>query len=110
TRETQSEKHFQAPYQYHLSKWNVEASLFSATPMKSCVTAGPYRATKSASGDGMNHQDFLLLAGDSLDALTGCHVKRLRTGLSFVFGNHAVHFFHVGGFRIVFKKRGIATR
>jgi len=33
----------------------------------------------------MNHQDFVLVARDFLDAFTGCHVKRLRTGLPFIF-------------------------
>ncbi len=38
------------------------------------------------------------------------HVKWLRAGLGFIFGNHFVHFFHVGGCRIVFEKRCIAVR
>jgi len=47
-----------------------------------------------AARDGMNHQDF---------------AKRLRAGLGFMFGNHPVYFVHVGGCRIVFKKRGITV-
>jgi len=29
----------------------------------------------------MNHQDFVLIARDFLDAFTGRHIKRLRAGL-----------------------------
>ncbi len=44
-----------------------------------------------AACDGMNHQDFVLLARDFLEAFTGRHVKWLRAGLGFIFGNHFVH-------------------
>jgi hypothetical protein len=54
--------------------------------------------------DGMNHQDFALLARDFPDAFTGRHVKWLRTSLSFIFGNHPVYFVHVGRCRIVLEK------
>jgi hypothetical protein len=33
----------------------------------------------------------------------------LCAGLGFIFGNHFVHFIHVGGCRIVFEKRGITV-
>src|SRR5882724_118500 len=59
--------------------------------------------------DGMYHQDFILLARDFLDAFTGSHVKWLRTGLGFIFGNYLVHFLHIGSCRIVFEKRRIAA-
>src|SRR5712692_9760790 len=61
-----------------------------------------------ATCDGMNHQDFVLLARDFLEAFTGRHVKWLRAGLGFILGDHFVYFFHVGGCRIVFEKRRIA--
>lgn len=35
----------------------------------------------------MDHQGFVLLARDLLDALTSRHVERLRSGPGFVFGN-----------------------
>jgi hypothetical protein len=56
----------------------------------------------------MNHQDFVLVARDFLDAFTGGHIKRLRTGSGFILGKHSIHFVHVGGSRIVFEKRHIA--
>ncbi len=67
-------------------------------------------SARLAARDGMNHQDFVLLARDLLEAFTGRHVKRLRAGLGFIFGNQFVHFFHVGSCRIVFEKRCIAVR
>src|SRR5882724_2748296 len=60
--------------------------------------------------DGMNHQDFVLLARDSLEAFTGRHVKWLQAGLGFILGNQFVHFFHVGGCRIIFEQCCIAVR
>jgi len=66
-------------------------------------------SARLAACDGMNHQNFVLLARDFLDAFAGCHVKRLRAGLGFILGNHSVHFIHVGGCGIVFEKRGIAV-
>src|SRR5258707_3834020 len=35
-----------------------------------------------AARDGLNHQNFVLLTGDFLDAFAGCHVERLRAGLA----------------------------
>ncbi len=49
---------------------------------KFMLPAGVVAAAASgrlAARDGMNHQDFVLLARDFLDAFTACHVKRLRT-------------------------------
>ena len=40
-----------------------------------------------AARDGMNHQDFILLARDFLDAFTGFHAERLCSGLGFILGN-----------------------
>jgi hypothetical protein len=57
----------------------------------------------------MNHQDFALLAGSFADAFTSGHIKWLGAGLGFIFGNHPIYFVHVGGCRIVFKKRGITV-
>jgi hypothetical protein len=62
-----------------------------------------------AACDGMNHQDFVLPARDFLNAFTGRHIERLRTGLGFIFGNYPVHLFHIGGGRIVFEQCGIAV-
>src|ERR1700730_16046509 len=61
-----------------------------------------------AASNGVYHQDFILVARDFIDAFTGCHVKWLRAGLGFIFGNHLVHFFHFGSCRIVFEKCRIA--
>jgi len=57
----------------------------------------------------MNHQDLVLLARDFADAFTGRKVKRLRAGLDFVFGDHPVHFFHVGGCWIIFEECAVAS-
>ena len=62
-----------------------------------------------AASDGMNHQDFALLAGNFADAFARGHVKRLRAGLDFIFGDHPVYFVHVGCGRIVFEKCRIAV-
>src|SRR6266852_348161 len=70
----------------------------------------PAAAAPLTACDGMNHQDFILLARNLLYAFTGRHVKWLRAGLGFVLGNHSVYFFHVGGFGIVFEKCRIAVR
>src|SRR6266516_37529 len=70
----------------------------------------PAAAALLTACDGMNHQDFILLARDFLEAFTGRHVKWLRAGLGFILGNQFVHFFHVGGCRIVFEKSCIAAR
>jgi hypothetical protein len=40
--------------------------------------------------DGMNPQDFALLAHDSFEAFTGRHGNRLRAGLDSYLGNHCV--------------------
>src|SRR5260370_34064083 len=66
-------------------------------------------SARSAACDGMNHQDFVLLARNFLEAFTACHVKWLRAGLGFILGNQFVHFFHVSSCRIVFEKCGIAV-
>src|SRR5215469_3062069 len=73
------------------------------------VRAGSSRG-RLASRDRMYRQNFVLLARDFLDALTGCHVKWLRAGLGFIFGNHLVDFVHVGACWIVFEKRRITVR
>src|SRR5436309_4161031 len=70
----------------------------------------PAASAWSAACDGVNHQNFVLLARDFLEAFTGRHVKRLCAGLGFIIGNQFVHFFHVRGCRIVFEKRRIAVR
>src|ERR1700693_2298462 len=70
---------------------------------------GQRRSVRLAACDGVNHQDFVLLARDFLDAFTGRHVKRLRAGLGFVFGDYLVHFFHVDRCWIVFEKHPIAV-
>src|SRR6266702_8188007 len=70
----------------------------------------PAASAWSAACDGVNHQNFVLLARDFLEAFTGRHVKRLCAGLGFILGNQFVHFFHVGGCRIVFEKCCIAVR
>src|SRR6266850_2511820 len=85
---------------------------FSPMPTKSYTASGVVSAAASArlaACDGMNHQDFVLLARDLLEAFTGRHVKWLSAGLGFILGNHFVHFFHVGGCRIVFEKRCIVV-
>jgi hypothetical protein len=66
-------------------------------------------SARLAARDGMNHQDFVLVTRDFLEAFAGRHIKRLRTGLGFIFGNHPVYFVHVSGGRIVFEKCGIAV-
>src|SRR5260370_42334223 len=53
-------------------------------------------SARSATCDGMNHQDFVLLARGFLGAFTGCHGKRPRPRLGFILGNHSVHFVHGG--------------
>src|SRR5690348_4132133 len=63
-----------------------------------------------ATGDGMNHQHFVLFAGDFLDALSGSNIERLSSGLCFVFRDDPVHFVHVGGRGIVLENGGIALR
>src|SRR5215469_9723346 len=86
---------------------------FSATLTKWCADSRTIPAATSAvsaARDGMNHQDFVLLTGDFLNAFTRGHVKRLRAGLGLIFRDHPVHFVHVGGGRIVFEKCGIAAR
>src|SRR6266853_2421379 len=70
----------------------------------------PAAAAPLTACNGMNHQDFILLARNLLYAFTGRHVKWLRAGLGFVLGNHSIYFFHVGGFGIVFEKCRIAAR
>src|SRR5712664_842425 len=85
---------------------------FSPMPAKSYTASGVVSvaaSARSAACDGMNHQDLVLLARDFLEAFTGRHVKWLRAGLGFILGNHFVHFFHVGGCRIVFEKRCITV-
>src|SRR5260370_34023091 len=62
-------------------------------------------SARLAACDGMNHQDFVLLARDFPEAFTGRHVKWLRAGLGFILGNQFVHFFHVGGFPLLFGER-----
>src|SRR5206468_8725068 len=52
----------------------------------------PAAAALLTACDGMNHQDFILLARDSLEAFTGRHIKRLCTCLGFILGNQFVHF------------------
>src|SRR5713226_972396 len=94
-------------------KWTTASVRFSPRPTKSYAAARVVSVAASArlaACDGMNHQDFVLLARDFLEAFTGRHVKWLRAGLGFILGNHFVHFFHVGGCRIVFEKRCIAAR
>src|SRR6266704_6499190 len=70
----------------------------------------PAAAALLTACDGVNHQDFILLARDSLEAFTGRHIKWLRAGLGFILGNQFVHFVHVGGCRIIFEKSCIAAR
>src|SRR5713226_1985276 len=92
-------------------KWTAASVRFSQRSLT--LPAGivsPAASARLAACDGMNHQDFVLLARDLLEAFTGRHVKWLRAGLGFVLGNQFVHFFHVGGCRIVFEKCGIAVR
>jgi len=56
----------------------------------------------------MNHQDFVLLARDFLDAFAACHVKRLCSGLGFIL---AITLFtsSMSALPIVFEKRLIAV-
>src|SRR5882672_5571204 len=101
------------PYKYRHARMDYCPCRFSSVLTKSSL-AGPgwCRAATNApltASDGMYHQDFILLARDFLDAFTGSHVKWLRTGLGFIFGNYVVHFLHIGSCRIVFEKRRIAT-
>src|SRR5439155_2982620 len=70
----------------------------------------PAASARSAACDGMNHQDFVLLARNFLKAFTSRHVKRLCASLGFILGNQFVYFFHVGGCRIIFEKSCIAAR
>ncbi len=106
----QPEIGLQAPYKYPATQMDDRACRVQPMRTKSW-TAGPGRfGSRLAARDGMNHQDFALLGGDFPDALTGGHIKWLRSGLGFIFGNHPVYFVHVGGCRIVFEKRGIAMR
>ena len=62
-----------------------------------------------AARDWMHHQYFALLTCDCLDALARRHIKRLRTSLSFVFGDYLIHFFHVSSGWIVLENRRIAV-
>src|SRR6266849_1388677 len=95
-------------------KWTTASVAFSPMPAKRLTPpAGLVSAAASgrlAARDGMNHQDFVLLARDFREAFAGRHVKWLSAGLGFIFGNHVVHFFHVSGCRIVFKKCLITLR
>src|SRR5229473_363203 len=94
-------------------KWTAARVRFGPILTKSHTASRVVSAAASgrlAACDGMNHQNFVLLARDFLEAFTGRHVKWLRAGLRFIFGNHLVHFFHVNGCRIVFEKRSIAVR
>src|ERR1700731_3018239 len=99
------------PYKYRLAGMDSCQGRVSSMPTKSYVLAVASAATngKLATRDGMNHQDFVLLARNFLDAFTGCHVKWLRAGLGLIFGNHLVHFPHVGSCWIVFEKCRIAV-
>src|SRR5882762_9348107 len=93
-------------------KWTTISIRFGPKPTKSHTASRVVSGAASArlaACDGMNHQNFVLLARDFLDAFAGRHVKWLRAGLGFISGNHLVHFFHVSGCRIVFKKRLITV-
>jgi len=57
------------------------------------MPANPYAGSRVVSAaakvrlaacDGMNPQDFVLLAHDFFEAFTGRHVKWLRAGLGFI--------------------------
>src|SRR6266403_780458 len=94
-------------------KWTAARVRFGPIPTKSHTVSRVVSAAASArlaACDRMNHQDFVLLARDFLDAFTGFHVKRLCSGFRFILRNHSVHFFHVSGCRIVLEKRRIAVR
>ena len=105
----QAEIGLQAPYRYPPTQVNQRDSCVLPMRTKSW-TAGPGGSAapgRLAARDGMNHQDFALLAGSFADAFTSGHIKWLGAGLGFIFGNHPVYFVHVGSCRIVFKKRGL---
>src|SRR5258708_1406902 len=89
-------------------KWTSISIRFGPIPTKSHTASRVLSAAaiaRLAACDGMNHQNFVLLARDFLDAFAGRHVKWLRAGLGFISGNHLVHFFHVTSCRILFNKR-----
>ena len=68
-------------------KWAIASIRFGPIPTKSHTGSRVVSAAASARlapCDRMNHQDFVLLARDFLDAFTGRHVKWLRAGLGFI--------------------------
>src|SRR5437763_12633673 len=80
----------------------------SCQAARTTTTSRPSFRSCLATCDGVNHQNFVLRAGDFLDAFSSSDVERLRSGLCFVFRDDPVDFVHVGGRGVVFENGGIA--